>query len=307
MKNLRILLLFVAVLSFGLNSCQKPIVFVEGSGPGGTASSFSSSSMSAKVNGVLVQCNIAIAQIDPSGSSVILQINGLKDPEAFTLTFSDFKGTGSYNAADIVSMGSYVNGIANPFINAFNATSGDIKITSYVANKVIVGTFQYVAENSVGDIKNITEGKFSISLAPIPGPSTSVDDKSLSAKVDGTLNTFTGQANLLENAPIVGTTMTIIGINGVKNISVGIFDFKGVGDYILDPTKNQFQGDYSEDQSPSGSFSSESGKVTVTSYTATNIKGTFQFVAPNENMNFSTKKTITEGKFDVNYTKMKLP
>ena len=303
MKNIQSLLLILVVSCFGLNSCQKDIVFVEGSGPGGTAPATITTSMKAKVNGVLVVCEIAYVQpfTNPDGRKD-LQIYGYKNnSDSFTLSFQGFKGVGTYNAADAVSFASYVNGITDPLINGFFAESGTIKITTYNA-KVIIGTFEFKATNTVGDVKTITEGEFTISLAPIPDPTPVTGTTNLNAKIDGTNINFNGQAAYVKSATYPNT-MTIIGTNGVKALTIIIYKYKGNGVYDIDIDA---QGGYNEDQTQTGSYASESGvktgKVTITSSTANKIIGTFEYVAPNMNSFLTTKKTVTEGKFDLTFT-----
>lgn len=301
MKNIKSLLLLIILTPFGFSACQKDIVFVEGSGPGGTLPPSYTTKMSAKVDGVLVQCEFATAQeyVDIDGKK-ILQINGLKNPQGFTLTWQNFKGVGTYNAADLTSYGSYVSGIADPLTDSYFAESGVIKITTY-NNKVIIGTFEYKAANANGVVKTITEGQFVISLAPVAGQTPGVGNTNITAMVNGTKIDFAGQANYVKSA-LLGNFMTIIGTNGFKSIQIVIYNFKGSGTYEIDI---EAQGGYNEDQSQTGSYATESGvktgKVIITSATATTIKGTFEFTAPNMDSSLSTKKTVTEGKFDLTY------
>ena len=161
MKNIKSLLLLLIISSLSFNACQKPIVFVEGSGPGGTTPTKATVLMSAKVNGILVNCESVAAQNDQNSGT--LQINGTKAPEVFTFKFEGFKGPGTYNAADFTSFASYVNGTADPLLNIFPAESGTIKITKFTST-MINGTFDFKAINANGDIKTITEGVFVVIL-----------------------------------------------------------------------------------------------------------------------------------------------
>ncbi|WP_131539079.1 DUF6252 family protein [Pedobacter nototheniae] len=127
-----------------------------------------------------------------------------------------------------------------------------------------------------------------------------VASAALSAKVDGTYTAFTAQATLITGSPL-GKTLTIIGKNGDKIITIAIYDFKGAGVYTID---NLAQASYNQDLTPSGSFMSSTGSVIVTSATATNIQGTFNFVAPNQDSQINTTKTVTEGSFNLTYSTM---
>lgn len=302
MKNIKSLLLLLIITSFGFSACQKDIVFVEGSGPGGTKPTTYTTKISAKVDGVLVDCEFAYAQqyTNPDGKKDI-QIYGIKSAQSFILDFQNFKGVGTYNAADLISSGTYVSGVNDPFNNGHYAESGTIKVTTY-NSKVIIGTFEFKAVNTIGEIKNVTEGQFVISLEPIPGPTPGTTTTNITAKVDGVATGFTGQAAYVKST-LIGNVMTIVGTNGVKAITIAIYDYKGNGTYEIDINA---QGSYNEDQSQIGSFATESGvktgKLIITSSTSNTIKGTFEFTAPNMDSSLSTKKTITEGKFDLSYT-----
>ena len=292
--------LLIALLFF--SSCQKPIVFVEGSGPGGTIPNFNSSSMSAKVNGVLVTCEFAYAQSYTQAGKLNMQLNGFKNPQAFVITWQDFKGVGTYNAADIISSANYVAGITDPLTQGYFAESGTIKVTTY-NDKVIAGTFEFEAANTLGEKKQITEGKFSISLVAPAGPTPGAGNENMSAKIDGTLTPFLAEGGLLSSPPF-GKIMNIIGINDQQQLVMSIYDYKGVGTYLID---NEIaQGAYNFNLTQGNSYATEDGKVAgkivITSATANTLKGTFEFVAPNEDYQITTKKTITDGKFDIKFT-----
>lgn len=157
MKNFKSLMLFFILLVIGTTSCQKPIEFVEGSGPGSTYKTAATIFMSAKVNGVLVECETVAGLQDVS--NLILQLNGVKSSETFLLAFNGLKGVGTYNAADFNSFATYLNG-TDALTNNFLADSGTIKITEFTGT-TIKGTFDFKASNGNGEQKTITEGKFS--------------------------------------------------------------------------------------------------------------------------------------------------
>ncbi|MCZ4223635.1 DUF6252 family protein [Pedobacter rhodius] len=259
------------------------------------------STMSGKIDGVLLKCTLASAQTYTIGSTTMIQISGSKGNIGFTLMINNFKGIGTYSIADS-NIATYLEGNSG-MQDAYMALSkGTIKITSYSADKLIKGTFEFEGENTaISKTKNITEGQFTISLVPVKIPETTNSTNNLNAKVDGTPIGFTAQANLI-SVPIMGNVMTIIGLNGDKFLTLAIFDYKGVGVYEF--KKGMGQGDYIQDKTPTGSFTdSENGKITITAATSTTIKGTFEFVAPNQDSSIKTKKTITEGTFELKYTK----
>lgn len=292
MKNFRSLILLVSLLTLGLSACQKPIDFPEGSGPGGKKPT--PSFFKAKVNGVWVECNVNVGQLYTQSGTNDIQISGIKDGiQGFTIVLQDYKGVGSYSLG-YPSSASYISDFKNPSSASFLADNGNVNITS-VNGKIIKGTFEFSCTSLDGNTKkNITEGSFEVSLETPNGPTPGDNDKSLSAKVDGTFVSFVGTGGMIQTP--LGKTISIAGANGRKAISIAIFDYTGPGTYTLDDLA---QVGYNEDQSQTGSFLSATGKVVVNTYINGVIKGTFECVAPNEDIRLNTKVTLTEGKFEI--------
>lgn len=292
MQKVNSIIITLILFSVAFSSCKKEINYHP---------EWDVSSMSGKIDGVLLKCTLASAQTYTVGTETIIQISGSKGNVGFTLMINNFKGVGTYNIAD-GSIATYLEGTSGTQDAYMALSKGTIKITSYSADKLIKGTFEFDGENIVtSKTKNITEGQFTISLVPVKIPETTNSTNNLSAKIDGTLAGFTAQANLI-STPATGNVMTIIGLNGEKVMTLGILDYKGIGIYEF--KKGLGQASYLQDKTPAGSFSdTETGKITITSATATTIKGTFEFVAPNQDSNIKTKKTITEGSFELKYAK----
>lgn len=254
--------------------------------------------MSAKVDGTLLQCSVASAQIFVVGSKTTLQIIGNKGLSGFSIMINDFKGVGTYQFSD-QNLGIYAPGTSGLQDGYISNSTGTVKITNYTANQIIKGTFEFKGENMITSAqKNITEGQFSISLVPIKLPETNNSTNNLSAKVDGTVIGFTGEA--ISVASPIGNTLSIITVNGEKRMILGVIGYKGAGTYDL---ASEGTGAYMKDQTPTGSFSAESGTLTISSDSGGRIKGTFSFKAPNEDYQIKTSVTVTEGTFDLPYKK----
>jgi Family of unknown function (DUF6252) len=260
-----------------------------------------SSSMSGKVDGVLLQCTMATAQIYVIGGEITVQLTGNKGINTgFSLMINDFKGVGTYSLSDN-NLAAYIQNTSN-LQDAYTGTSsGTIKITSYLANQYIKGTFEFKGENILTSaIKTITEGQFNISLVPVKLPETNNSSNNLSAKVDGTTIGFTGEA-VSVNTPIIGNLLTIVTINGDKRMILSVTDYKGIGTYNL---VTDGIGSYMKDQTPTGSFTATSGILVITSEAGGKLKGTFSFKAPNENTTINTSVTVTDGTFDLPFSKL---
>ncbi|WP_316736415.1 DUF6252 family protein [Pedobacter aquatilis] len=290
MQKIKFLVCALIIFSVTLSSCKKEIDYHP---------EWSKSSMSGKVDGVLLECSIATASFFPDGTKTTAQILGNKGEFGFNLLIDDFKGVGTYSISDR-NIGTYLTNVTGTG-TFMGFEKGTVKITSYTADKNITGTFEFEAENfSNSTKKTITEGKFSINLVPVKIPETIVSTANMSAKIDGTKTLFTAQAELISS---VGNLMSITGVNGEKTIGIGMFEYKGVGVYEF--SKGMGQGHYGQDKTPTGSFSDDvNGKITVTLATSTTIKGTFEFVAPNQDSRINTKRTVTEGEFEMKYSKL---
>lgn len=293
MKNIKTLLFLLVLTTFGFNACQKDIVFVEGSGPGGTAPAIVKTSMSAKVNGVLVNCDLAYAE-KWTGQKT-LHISGFKNPQAFGFIWENINGVGTYNAADITSNAAYTADTLDPLDNSYFAESGTIKITTY-NNKVIIGTFEFKAVNTDGAVKNITEGRFTINLETDLVLDQDNDNSTMTVKMDGV------QTSFLEGQIVNGglTTINIIGITGNKTFTLGISNFNGPGTYEVTGAINTGAHLY-YNPNANTSYDSISGKIIVTTSTTDGITGTFEGVLQLQNSSTTTLIKLTEGKFDVKY------
>lgn len=163
MKKLHALLLLIVILSFGLNSCQKDIVFVDGSGPDGKVPEKAGFSMSAKVDGDLISFNTVDAQqVDALG---VMLIGGSSDIQGISITIAEYDGAKAYDIDKNSVLAIYTkNAGIDPDKDYYIATEGKVTITS-VTDKQIAGTFTFSGANlDSSDRKVITEGKFTSKL-----------------------------------------------------------------------------------------------------------------------------------------------
>jgi len=257
------------------------------------------SSMSGKVDGVLLQCTFTTAQTYVIGDKTTLQISGNKVTSGFSLVIIDFKGAGTYTISDS-NMATYlpnVTGLQDAYLSTSNGT---IKITSYLANQYIKGTFEFKGQNYVTSAtKTISEGQFSISLVPAKIPESNNSTNNLSAKVDGTVTGFTGEASSVMSP--LGKLLTIATVNGDKRLLISIIDYKGVGTYDI---AKDGTGVYMKDQGQTGSFYADAGTLVITSEAGNKLKGTFFFSGGNQNTTIKTSVNITDGTFDLPFSKL---
>ena len=255
------------------------------------------STMSGKIDGVLLQCTSASAQSFVLGAKTTLQIIGNKGNSGFSIMIDDFKGVGTYNVSD-QNLATYLLGTAGLQDAYISSSTGSVKITSYTEN-LIKGVFEFKGQNILNsDTKNITEGQFTINLTPVKIPETNNGTNNLSAKIDGVTTGFTGEA--ISTATPLGNLLSIVTANGEKRIILSVIGYKGAGTYDL---ANEGTGGYMKDQTATGSFSAETGTLVITSDAGGKIKGTFSFKAPNEDYRIQTSVNVTDGTFDLPYSK----
>ncbi|MDQ7949488.1 MAG: DUF6252 family protein [Pedobacter sp.] len=170
MKNLRSIFFILMLLGIDISSCQKPIDFVHGSGPGngssGSTAKTGVSFIKAKINGTLLECSGtsgALAVImQNTANGTVMQISGFKGNQGFTLLLNNYKGAGTFDLGNL-DIGAYISDFTS-LDGVYNSTSGKVVI-SYADDKTVRGTFTFVGENVPGQQKTITEGSFDIAIS----------------------------------------------------------------------------------------------------------------------------------------------
>lgn len=207
--------------------------------------------------------------------------------------------TGSYPANDnfvIYSPANSEYGWAAFNPNNENENTGSITITSInTVNQTISGFFNFKGYWSNTNVTNIQPINFTNGVFQnLPYVTQSPTNDSFYAKVNGTEFVDT---DILVTTIGVGTVDLIgIGARDAANnsITVGVNETLGVGSYTITPTNNnQVQATYVVNNV---SKLAQSGNITITSKSATRIKGTFNFVT-----NGNPTATISQGTFDVEY------
>lgn len=171
-KNLFSLILMMTIVASSLSvSCKSD----DDGGGGGSAAA---GTIVAKVDGSNVTTieMTTIAHIS-SGSLQIQGNTGGTSSKAFMLTIVGLDGEGTYpigGGANIFNVASYIEtevdlaNPTNPNVVTWQAPYDDSQVgeinISELTDSNIQGTFHYKAKNADGNIKNITNGSFNISL-----------------------------------------------------------------------------------------------------------------------------------------------
>ncbi|WP_316803846.1 DUF6252 family protein [Pedobacter nototheniae] len=95
-------------------------------------------------------------------------------------------------------------------------------------------------------------------------------------------------------------TMQIMGMKNASGFSLMLNNYHGAGDYAIEKDEAICSFIDVPTDPYNAAYMGESGTVKVISVTDKNIKGTFQFIGTSFG---GSSKTITEGKFSVNYMK----
>ena len=99
-----------------------------------------------------------------------MQILGNMITENISLTIYPFRGVGEYDAETEV-LATYSPSNDDNIADAYIGVSGKIKITSFVDNRV-KGEFSFVADDTSGKLKKITEGTFDSKVSVMEMPVT---------------------------------------------------------------------------------------------------------------------------------------
>ena len=240
-------------------------------------------------------------------SSNLIQIVGTK-PNGDTFAFLiEGNAVGNYAAnSNLLAFTPAGSEFGYWSVNPSNAAenTGSISITNIdTVNKKISGTFVYKGYWSDTTTTSILPVQFTNGVfTNIPYTSNvPVSDDSFYAKVDGTefVENQINVALIVDTTPnpipdqisIVGskTNNDTVGINVNKILGVGTYTITGPLSDVDVVRGNILINDVL--------YNAESGSITITSKTATRIKGTFNMVV--KNFTTSATKNVTAGTFDV--------
>lgn len=161
-----------------------------------------------------------------------------------------------------------------------SGAAGSISFTE-VSDSLLIGTFQFTAVATPGSpsgTKNVTEGAFRLPITRV-GAIGPIPDNAWS-EVRATVNGSPWNAANIATM-FVTSTLSIVAFNDTRTFTFTLADVQGPGTYALSNTSpvRSITG-IGDDLDPLiccwGPYGSASGSVTITSITATRIRGTFQ-------------------------------
>lgn len=190
---------------------------------------------------------------------------------------------------------------------AQSGADGTINITTLTANRM-EGTFNFTAVPFTGNAtgtKTVTDGSFVLEVKPngTVGPLPENRGHKLSATLNGT--SFNGADVVGTYQVLNGGTLTIAAGNNTRSVSLNLVQVAGTGTFPLSntiPFRSLGVGVFNGSQVISNHTSSaagSSGSVTITSFTSTRIKGTFNGVLTPLQGQATGNMTVTNGSFDI--------
>ena len=226
------------------------------------------------------------------------------------ITLYNIPGPGTYPLGvgpSVAGGNALISTVAGGWKTAQTGADGTITITTLTASRM-EATFSFTAVAFTGSVtgtKTVTEGSLVLEVKPT-GTVGALPDNA-GGKVSATLNGVSYNALDVSGIYSASNTgiLTVVGNNNTRSIAIslggiaanttGTFALNGalsrtISMSVLNGT--QLQGTYSS------ALSGGSGSVTITSFTATRIKGTFTAtLAPGPNTTGTV--TITNGTFDI--------
>ncbi len=289
----------------------------DSNGPGGSTSGFT-----AKINGqsweALPISIVAQAIAGVPGGVLVLgsQTTGAVS-QGLTISLYNITGPGTYAlgvSSDVFGGIGQVGegnggGNANSWITENTGTAGTITITKLSGGR-IAGTFSYVAEpgqnNAVGGTRTVTDGEFDLeftgTIAPVPANVGSV----VSALFGGQLYNAWSVFGLLQD-DLGGPGFQFSTSTKEHGLSILLGGVTAPGTYTISHTSpvrsigaGRNGGDANHCCWGGGGSALDVGTITITSITATRVKGTITAtLQPSPGKPATTPLVITNGTFDV--------
>jgi hypothetical protein len=237
----------------------------------------------------------ALTGSQPGGQTIIITLYNIPGPGTYPL------GTG----VSVPGGNALISTTAGGWRTAQSGADGTITITTLTATRM-EGTFNFTAVAFTGGAtgtKTVTDGSFVLELKPT-GTIGPLPDNA-GHKVSATLNG--ASFNAADVAMIYspgGSSFTVTGNTNTRSVTFALANITGPGTFALsttNPIRSMGATVINGTQVVSlhnSAFAGSSGSVTITSLTATRIRGTFNAVLAAAPGSAGTM-TITNGTFDV--------
>jgi hypothetical protein len=234
------------------------------------------------------------SQVGANGQTIVISLYNIPGPGTYPL------GTGvSVPGGNALISTASGGGWKTPQSGA----DGSITLTTLTATRM-EGTFNFTAVGFTGGAtgtKTVTDGSFSLEIRPngTIGPLADNVGHKMSATLNGAAFNGADVASIYS-----GTTFGVTATTNTRSVSFTLSDVTGAGTYALSnalPLRTMGVSLYNGTQltsSHSSSVAGSSGSVTITSLTATRVKGTFTGVL-GVGLGSGGTMTVTNGTFDV--------
>lgn len=269
----------------------------------------------AKIDGAAWASEAGVERVGvPVSVPGIFALTGSKiGANAYTIVIAlyNIPGPGTYPLGVGVSVAggnALISTTAGGWRTPQTGSDGTITITTLSASRM-EGTFSFTAVPFTGSVtgtKTVTDGAFTLEIKPTG--TIGVLPENAGSKVSATLNGASFNASDVSSIYSASSTgiLTVVGNNNTRSLAISLAGItaNATGTFALSngsPPRTismsvlngtQLQGTYSS------GLAGGSGSVTITSFTATRIKGTFTATLP-PGPNTTGTMTITNGSFDL--------
>jgi hypothetical protein len=232
-----------------------------------------------------------------------------------SISLNDITGPGTYALGvgpgvygGWASVGEGTGGNANVWETPQNGVAGSITITTLDAAH-LVATVSYVTvpgrHNELGGTRTVTEGKIDLPLKGKLPPVAENQGSKVSATLNGKPYNAWSVSAVLQGVSGTGG-LTLSSTTEDNTLSIVLDGVTGPGTFMLANAQPTYRitagrnGGTAANCCWGGNSAPDVGSVTVTSYSAARVKGTFSAtLQPREGKPATTPLTITDGVFDV--------
>lgn len=273
-------LLRVCILAAALAACGGS----KSTSPGGNNNL---PAVSAKINGAAWQPSIAVTAINAAAGLYSITASQVSGANNYTMVFAlyNIKGPGTYP----LGVGPNVFGgtatLSRPpsggWTTPLNGASGEITITTLTATR-LVATFSFTADpitSGTTGTMTVTEGALDIPVSGTGGFALPNQGSKVVGTIGGPFNAAVA-SGILNNPGGASPTLTIVGSNITRSLTISLSSMTGPGTYTLNagtPIRTiQVSG---SPGNPTATWASQvtggSGSVTISSVTADRIVGSY--------------------------------
>jgi hypothetical protein len=235
----------------------------------------------AKIDGADWNAEIAPIATNPAaGMYVITAVRTTGSAYTLVITLNNITGAGSYPlGVNLMAFGgnAQLSDASSGWATPLSGAAGTIDITTLTATQM-VATFEFVAGPilNTASTRTVTQGQFDVTLTGTGG----VAAANLGSSIVGTIGSAFTAAQVAHGLPPgASSTLTVLGNNTTRSITISVANMTGANTYALSSASSRTIMANTNVTGTTAIWTSAlaggSGSVTITSVTADRIRGTF--------------------------------